>query len=60
MIVHVMVPLHRRSLAPDKIAEWMNHMLDPDHDRVQVVTVTDDDGQMLSWQSGNLGREKST
>jgi 3-dehydroquinate dehydratase len=49
MIVHVIVPMHRHSLAPEKIAEWMGHMLDSDNDQVQLVTVADEDGEMQSW-----------
>ncbi|WP_160111001.1 hypothetical protein [Mycolicibacterium houstonense] len=51
MIVHVMVPMHRHSLSPAKIAEHMSELLDPDCDHVHLVTVTDDEGYMLSSRS---------
>lgn len=54
MIIHVVVPLHRHSLAPEKVAEWMGHMIDPDNDVVRAVTVTDDEGDMLVWRRREL------
>lgn len=52
MIVHVIVPLHRYSLEPQKIAEHMSQMIDPDNDVVTTVTVTDTDGDMYTWERG--------
>lgn len=49
MIVHVIVPMHRRSLSPEKIAEHMSDMISPGNDYVQLVTVTDTDGEMHSY-----------
>ena len=52
MIVHVTVPLLRHSLEPQKIAEHMNLMLDPDHDHVQSVAVTEESsGRVEVWSS---------
>jgi hypothetical protein len=42
-------------LAPDKIAEHMQMIVDRDHDIVQAVTVTDWDGQMLTWSKNGTG-----
>lgn len=50
MIVHVVVPILRHSLSPDKIAAHMNEMLDPDRDRVTAVTVMEEDtGRIEVW-----------
>lgn len=50
MIVHVIVPILRHSLSPEKIAAHMNDMLDPSRDQVTVVTVTTSDGDaMETW-----------
>lgn len=49
MIVHVVVPMHRHSLSPEKIAEYMSGLIRPGNDYIQLVTVTDTDGEMESW-----------
>lgn len=46
--------MHRHSLAPDKIAEHMDYLLNPEYDMVHAVTVTDDDGDMLTWRRNEL------
>ncbi|WP_157901323.1 hypothetical protein [Mycobacteroides franklinii] len=53
MIIHVVVPLHRHSISPEKIAAHMSEMIDPDNDYVRLVTVTDTDGDMESWAPGD-------
>lgn len=52
MIVNVVVPLLRNSLSPDKIAAHMNDLLT--HDLVTSVTVTDDEGNVEVWASGDV------
>lgn len=52
MIVHVVVPVHRRSLSPDRIAAHMNEMLNPANDTVTSVTVVDDGGITHTWTRG--------
>lgn len=53
MIVHIVVPFHRHSLSPDKIAAHMNEMLDPDNDHVTSVTVCNDKGRVEAWSVDN-------
>lgn len=57
MIVHVHVPIHRNSLAPDKIAAWLGEMLDPERDFVQAVTVTDPHGEVLVWTDPSVATD---
>lgn len=50
MIVHIVVPLPRKSLSPDKIAAHMNEMLDTErNDHVTSVSVVDTDGYTHTW-----------
>ncbi|QDH91839.1 hypothetical protein SEA_PHRAPPUCCINO_164 [Mycobacterium phage Phrappuccino] len=49
MNVIVVVPMHRRSLAPDKVAEAMEFMLNA---HVLTVTVVDHDGEVLTYEAG--------
>lgn len=52
MIVHVTVPILRHSLAPQKIADHLNEMLDPERDHVRSVIVTEEDsGRVEVWSS---------
>lgn len=55
MIVHVVVPILRHSLSPDKIASHMNEMLNQDHDTVTSVVVTEDSGRVEVWSMKGAG-----